>query len=167
PSLLEKRNSKLLLRALSWAVGDPERKSNTFITIPDGRVGEKIEVTYKGDQPPQGTISFTKAEDGSYHGYLDAKTSGFHQFWQATYAVNEPLEYEHIGFNPGLEQLSQQTGGKVFDGQNIQDMITTLQSQSKEVILEKWQYQQPFVLLALLIFLLEICVRRMLYFKGK
>ncbi len=165
--LLEKKNSKLLLRALSWAAGDPERKSTTFITIPDGRVGEKIEVLYRGDQPPQGTTTFTKIEENLYRGYLEAKTAGFHTFWQATYAVNEPAEYEHIGFNPELEQLARQTGGKVFTGDDLQDMTATLKGQSQDVVLEKWQYQQPFVLAALLIFLLEICIRRILYFRRR
>ena len=97
--LLSKENSKLLLRAFSWAAGDPERKGKTFLTIDDGRVGEKIEVLYKGDPPPEGMASFSKVEENTYRTYLDPKDAGFHTFWQATYAVNNPKEYETVGLN--------------------------------------------------------------------
>ncbi len=163
--LLSKDNSKLLLRALSWAAGDPERKGKTFLTINDGRIGEKIEALYKGDPPPEGMASFSKVDENTYRTYLDSKDAGFHTFWQATYAVNNPKEYETVGLNDELKDIAASTNGRVFDGKNIGEIASELQKQSKQTALDKWQYQRPFVLMALIIFLIEVCVRRIIYFR--
>jgi Mg-chelatase subunit ChlD len=166
PELLEKKNSKLLVRAISWAVGDPERKSSSFITINDARVGEQVEVTYKGDQPPQGTISFTRTEEDVHTGYLEAKEPGFHTYWEATYAINSPREFDYVGFNPALRDLAAATRGKTFFGYQTPEMVKAVREQSKSEILERWHYEWPFVLLALFIFIVEICLRRIRMFKS-
>ncbi len=148
------------------AVGDPERKSASFFTIQDGRVGEEIRVTYRGPELPQGSVSFTKVGDDVYEGTLEAKDAGFHTYWEATYAVNEPKEYESVGFNPELLELAAATGGGVFAQHQTAELVDAVKKQSKDTVLERWHYQWPFVLAALLIFLLEICIRRALFFKG-
>ena len=128
-------------------------------------MGEQVEVIYKGDQTPQGTVSFTRREEDLYVGYLEAKEPGLHTYWEATYAVNNPREYDYVGFNPALRDLAAVTGGKTFLPYQIPDIVQAIKEQSKSVVLERWHYEWPFVLLALLIFLVEVCIRRLAYFK--
>lgn len=164
--LLNKKNSKLLLRALSWTAGDPERKQESFIDIRDSYAGEPIEVVYKGDALPQGEVHFSKVGEDVYSGSIEAREEGFHTLFGASYAVNSPLEYRSVGFNEELLLLASSTAGKVFEVTHVAEIAEAIKEQSQSSSLEKWQYQLPFVLLALLVFLAEVCIRRVLYFKG-
>ncbi len=164
--LLSKSNTPLLVRSMGWAVGDPERKSDSYISIDDAHLGKKTEIAYKGKNPPSGDgIVFVKTDKDLYSSYIETTSLGYHNLLGVTYAVNQPEEYKHVGFNPDVVQLALQSNGKVFDANDVLKMADAIRSQSQGVTLEKWHYQWPFVLAALLLFLIEVCIRRVVYFK--
>ncbi|MBI2109718.1 hypothetical protein HYT58_00915, partial [Candidatus Woesearchaeota archaeon] len=163
-----KENSVLLTRTLNWVIGDPERKSESFVSIGDTKINEPAEILYKGpEQPVAENVVFYKVGDDIYSASIFPDSTGFNSLLGATFAVNYNKEYERVGLNPGLQEVVGLTGGKMFDTSDIDGIVEQARTLSKRVVFGKVYYRWPFILAAILLFLLEIFIRRLSDSKTK
>jgi len=72
------------------------------------------------------------------------------------------LEYYDIGLNPKLNDLVALSKGKMFKPDDYEGIIDKAISFSKRIRAKTVYYRWPFILAALIIFLIEIIVRRII-----
>ncbi|MBW2991190.1 VWA domain-containing protein [Candidatus Woesearchaeota archaeon] len=159
--LLNKRNSILLTRTINWVIGDPQRKEPYYVVITDSRTNEPIEVIVKSDKYPSAQgLSFTRIGENQYKTLLGAQEKGFNQVLSKNFAVNYETEYQALGMNQRLEEVVSMSGGKVFKPSDIKGIVEFVKSASKQTKVERTTIIWPFLLLAVIIFLIEIGVRK-------
>ena len=164
--LLNRRNSALLTRITNWVIGDPERKNERFIDVPDGRINEPIIITVKSDvQPSSDEIALYKIDENLYRGTTVINNTGFNELIGSVFAVNYKREYQDIGVSPELNNLVLNTGGQMFYADNIDQIVDFVKQRSKREILTRVSYSWIFLLAALLIFLSEVIIRRLVLYK--
>jgi len=54
----------------------------------------------------------------------------------------------------------QATGGEIFEEDDIEKMVNVIRSQSRKTLDDRRYLRWPFVIAAIVLFLLEICIRR-------
>ncbi|RLE47760.1 hypothetical protein DRJ25_01625 [Candidatus Woesearchaeota archaeon] len=161
--LLSKKNSKIISRILNWAIGDPERKSNSFVEAKDTMLGEPTEVIVKSKIPPKAEgVSFYKIDEDTFSASISPESTGFKNVAGAQFAVNYPLEFESVGMNDALELVVRSTGGRIFDAGDVKRIVENAKTRSKRTIVSKNPLLWPFLLPAILIYLLEIFIRRIM-----
>ena len=159
--LLGKKNSNLLTRTFNWAIGDPERKSQEFIEIPDTRINEPTEVIVKSKTVPKSEQGvFYKIDEDLYATTITPTETGFQNILTATFAANYPSEYEMMGFNPELKSITDSTGGKIFNKNDIDGIIEFTKTRAKRTVVTKETIRQPFIIAAIILLLIEIFIRR-------
>ena len=159
--LLNKRNSILLTRIINWVIGDPQRKEPYYVVIPDSRINNPVEVIVKSDKYPSAEgLSFTRTGENQYTTELLAADKGFSQVLGKSFAVNYETEYQSLGMNPRLEEVVSMSGGKVFKPSDAKDIVSFVRTASKKSRLERTTIIWPFLLLAVIIFLIEIGIRK-------
>ncbi|MBW3018908.1 VWA domain-containing protein [Candidatus Woesearchaeota archaeon] len=162
-TLLGAKNSKLVTRIMNWGIGDPERKSDAFIDAKDTQLGEPTEITIKSPTVPAAEgITFYKIDEDLYSGSLTPLATGFMDVAGATFAVNYPIEYQSLGLNPEMDVVTQATGGRIFEKDDIAGMVEFAKTKATRAINSRYYYRWPFVLMAMLVFLLEIFIRRLI-----
>lgn len=162
-SLLASQNSKLIARTVNWAIGDPERKSASFVDAKDTRLNEPAEVTVKSEIPPNApNVAFYKIDEDLYTANVMPSAQGFQEVAGALFAVNYEKEYETSGLNHDLEKAVQSTGGRVFEKDDIEGMVDHAKTRATRIINARNYVRWPFMLLAIIIFLLEIFIRRII-----
>lgn len=160
-SLLNRQNSKFITRTMNWAIGDPERKSASFIDAKDTRINEPAEITIRSKQVPEAEgVTFYKIDEDTYSGSILPEQIGFQSASGAVFAVNYESEFENLGMNRELDSITGSTGGRIFDPDDIDEIVDHAKSKAKRVVNDKSYYRWPFVTLAIIIFLLEIFIRR-------
>lgn len=165
PDLVNKDNSRLLTRSVNYAVGDPERKLDSFVDIADVREGESVDVYVKSpEQPVKDGVGFLKLDKNIYKAVVKPDHVGFNQFYGAKYAVSYKKEFEDIGMNPQLEKIVESTGGKMFDAGDVDKIVEHVRVRSRRVKLEKINLAWIFIVLAIVVYLLEIGYRKV--FRG-
>jgi len=162
-SLLAAGNSRLIARTMNWAIGDPERKSASFIDAKDTRIDEPAEITVKSDVPPTAeNVVFYKIDEDTYTGSIMPKSVGFQSVAGAEFAVNYESEFSGLGLNPELEKIVGSTGGRVFDSNDANSIVEHAKTRAKRVINTREYIRWPFIILAIIVFLVEIFIRRLL-----
>jgi uncharacterized membrane protein len=161
-SLLTSGNSRLIARTMNWAIGDPERKSASFIDAKDTRLDEPAEITVKSDVPPTAeNVAFYKIDEDTYIGSILPTSVGFQSAAGAEFAVNYESEFGNLGMNPELEKITGSTGGKIFDANDINAIVEHAKTTAKRVISSRDYVRWPFIVLAIIIFIVEIFIRRL------
>lgn len=161
--LLNARNSELLSRTINWAIGDPERKSKTYIDAKDTRINEETEVTIRATKMPESEgITFYKTEEDMYSGQIMPSEKGFMSIAGATFAVNYEKEYQETGYTQELETIAQATGGEVFEVNEVDKMVEFAKTKATRTISSREYLRWPFVIIAITLFLLEIFIRRII-----
>ena len=74
--------------------------------------------------------------------------------------MNYKAEYEEVNFNEELEKIVQSTGGKVFETNDISGIAEAISTQNRRVIEKKTYLRWPFIIAALVWYLIEVCIRR-------
>ena len=165
--LLNKENSLLTTRTINWLIGDPERKNEKYINILDTREDEDPEVTIRAEeQPVSDNVALYKIDDKLYRGTIKINKKGFNSVLGAVFAVNYKREYQDIKINPELEEVVKTTNGKIFEENQIDEIIEHVKQRSKREELRKINYAWIFALIALLIYLFEVCIRRIVKNKN-
>jgi uncharacterized membrane protein len=160
-SLLGSQGSKLIARTMNWAIGDPERKSASFIEVKDTRLGEPAEITVKSEVPPVAEgVTFFKIDEDIYTGSLIPTSVGFQEVAGTSFAVNYEREYEEIGINPELARIVASTGGRMFDPTEYAQIADFAKTKAKRVINSREYLRWPFIVIAIIIYLVEIFIRR-------
>lgn len=161
--LLNEHNSKLLSRTINYLIGDPERKKPYFVTIDDTRINTPSDIYVKTDKiPVVKGLEFIKLDPTTYNAKFTPAQTGFQNMLETTFAVNSPREYQDIGMNKELPLIVQSTNGKEFKPTDAAAIAEFVKSVSKKTVLEKETFIVPFLFIALIIFLIEITLRRLL-----
>ncbi len=164
--LLNRDNSLLLTRSTNYVIGDPERKNAYFVDIQDGRINASLKILVKSAvQPSSPVVALYKVDEQIYQGVFQSSRLGFASLVGAQFAVNYKEEYEDIGLNPNLAALAFSTNGKIFEASNTSEIIEFIKMKSTRQILLKKSYSWIFLLFALVFYLLEICVRRIVAYR--
>jgi uncharacterized membrane protein len=160
--VLSHLNSKIVARIFNWAIGDPDRKAQRFIDAKDTVVNEPTEITVKSSTPPEAQgVTFYKIDEDLYSAAMTPTTIGFQQVAGAVFASNYPREYNGLGFNPDLNKIVLSTGGKIFSPDDTEGIVQHARAHARRIINTKDRLGWPFVILAVIIFLIEIFIRRL------
>ncbi|MBI2653795.1 VWA domain-containing protein [Candidatus Woesearchaeota archaeon] len=159
--LLNKKNSKLISKSINWAIGDLGRKKSYDVTARDTVLGKSTSVNVITKEMPQGEgLAFAKIDTNLYSAPYTPKATGYKELLGATFAVNYNDEYANLGINPEFTTLVEKTGGKVFDPSDTKGIIEFVKAKSKRIKIDSIDYRWPFAIIAMLLFLTEIAIRR-------
>jgi len=163
PEMLNSDNSVLWIRSLNFAIGIPDRKEREVFHVTDTRINEATEIIIKTeDQPKAEGILFYKIDKDTYKAEIVPQMLGFNKIANSLYAVNYPLEYSRLGMNDELKALVESSNGKVYKTEQIEDMIEDVHSKSKKIMMEKRDIRWPFIMIAMIIFLVEVTLRKII-----
>ncbi len=161
--LLSSGSSALLVRTINWIVSEPDRKAKERIDIPDTRVFEPARVLIKAEQQPKAEgLGLYKIDQNTYETTITPTSTGFQEVLDATFASNYPVEYEFLGINPDLKKVVESTEGKFFESSDIKGIVDAVKSKTQRSIRKEEAVRWPFVIIAIVIFLVEIFIRRWL-----
>ncbi|MDZ7687498.1 MAG: VWA domain-containing protein [Halobacteriales archaeon] len=159
--LLQDPDSLLVSRSVNWAIGDPERRATDVFDVEDTRVGETTEISYRGESRPSTELEFSRTDDDEYVATVTPTEPGFETVGDTEYAVNYALEYGGFGLSNSVYRAVESTGGTVYEpGQTaaIAEEVRTTLSEPRET--EQGLEWIPIVL-ALLLYLVEVSMRRL------
>ncbi|MGB4679957.1 VWA domain-containing protein, partial [Methanothrix sp.] len=154
-------NSQLISSAVNWAVGDP-RPEMDRVEGEDGWQNTPLQITINSRyRPSLPEASVEKVGENRYIATFTPSRRGIYYIGEYGVAVNYPLEYRYIGFNPDLPGLIMANGGKVFtEGEAERSLIAEASRLSQRMVEERVSSRDSLLLIALLIFLLEIVSRK-------
>lgn len=161
--LLSAPNSQYISRTVNWAIGNPQRLEQVDIRVTDAWLGEDVVVNVTSTQEVSAEgIRFSRIDANTYQARIRGQEQGIFSVLNRTYAVNYPREISRMGLADALEDMVLQTGGRMFTYTTaIQDIIAI----ARDVQEQKEQQEQPlawlFLLIALIIFAVETCIRRL------
>lgn len=159
--VLNKENSQLISRIMNWGIGDPERNKDFYINVRDSYFGEPIILEVKSSKVPTSEgLSFIKTDKNLYKTKLEPKHIGFNLIMDYPFAVNYAREYKYLGMNDGLEEASIMTGGLKFKPDEVGKLVKFLETNSQRMERSKIFFRWPFIIFAMILFLAEVCLRR-------
>ena len=159
--LMNKKNSILLTRITNWCIGDPQRKEPYYVIIPDSRINTISGVIVKSDKYPSAEgLTFTRTGENQYQSDFMPTAKGLNKILGKSFAVNYEKEYQYLGMSPGLEEVVAQSGGKFFKPTDTKGIASFVKSVSKRNKIERTTIVWPFLLIAAMIFLIEITIRK-------
>ena len=155
-------SSQMISSTVNWAVGDP-RPQDDRVEADDGWQGTPLSVTISSNaRPSLPDADVEKVGDNRYVATFMPNSSGIYYIGNYGLAVNYPLEYRDIGFNPELSRLIMANGGKVFsEDEARQSLVVEAGRVSQRTVQERLSRRDILLLLALLIFLAEILYRKL------
>jgi len=155
-------SSQLISSAVNWAVGDP-RPEMDRVEGEDGWKDTSLQITINSkSRPSLPEANVEKVGDNRYLATFTPNSSGIYYIGEYGVAVNYPLEYRYIGFNPDLPGLIMSNGGKVFTEEEAErSLIAEASRVSQKVVEKRVSRKDALLLFALLIFLLEIVSRKL------
>ena len=159
--LLNKKNSKMLSKAVNWAIGDLSRKKAFDVIIRDTSAGKPAYVNVVASEMPKSEgLEFAKIDTNLYSATYTSDQTGYKEILGATFAVNYNDEYEKLGPNEEFISLVVKTGGEIFEQEDIDGIVEFVKAKSKRIKINSTDYRWPFALMALLMFLLDIAYRK-------
>jgi Mg-chelatase subunit ChlD len=166
--LLQRPDSLLVTKATNWAIGDPERRAQDVTEVPDTRVGEPTPIVYRGSARPQpaNLPRFQQVGEGTYRTTVTPTSQGFETALDAEYAVNYPAEYAAFGRSPELAALVEDTGGRTFAPDEAAAVAAFARERARQVREVERRWSWVLLTVALLLFLLEVSIRRLLVYRG-
>ncbi len=164
--LLSGNNSDLVRNTVLWAVGDPRRKDPVTVEVGSAIVGHETEVTFTSKDPVSGKcadtpLAFARSSGDSYVFTFTPRQVGFATACGIPYAVNDESEQWRAGVSPDLATAVGISGGQMFTPDQVDAIAERIKTTSTRVTVEKTELRNPFIALAILIFLLEIFIRRL------
>ena len=159
--LYEKPASQLISATVNWAVGDPRPEDNR-VEAEDGWLGTPLQITITSvARPSLPGASMEKVGDKRYVATLTPDKIGIYYIGDYGVAVNYPLEYRDVGFNPELPSLIMANGGKVFtEDEAKQSLVAEASRLSQRTVQDRISRRDLLLLLALVIFIVEVVLRR-------
>jgi hypothetical protein len=162
PILYSIPSSKLISATVNWAVGDPRPELNR-IDSEDGWVGTLLSVSIQSNTRP--TIEQASVEqvgDNRYAVTLSPDKVGILFIGDYGIAVNYPVEYRDVGFNPDLAKKIMANGGRVFSEKEAAlSLAEEAVMRSQRTIQDRESRRDLLLLAALAIFLAEVVGRRL------
>lgn len=164
-------NSKLTSATLNWAIGNPRVEEGAVLEGMDAWFGTPVTLTltmYDEGVLPTLTLDGTEALElsvigkNTYDTTIDPDRIGMHDISGYPVAVNYALEYRDVGLNEELSVLVKSSGGKTYttESEARAYLLKDAKANSKRVVQEPVSWKMYFIIGALLLFLLEIVIRR-------
>jgi len=168
----------LVSRMVNWAIGDPERSKDVRIYVSDVYKGDGLKIKIVSKKQPDVKIDGVKANvyltnPNEYTVSFNVQTRGFHTVevdgLKEIFTVNYPREIEKLGMDTKLYEIVGVTGGKVYDKNSdfVNDVLKEAKQKSIHTVLEKEDLKLPLLVASLILFLLEVTVRRLKEIRGK
>jgi len=159
--LLSPKNSKILTKTINWAIGDLGNKKDFDIDIDDTVTGEMTDIKVVSKETPKSEeFSFSKFSKDLYVARFAKDEPGIYNVLGAKVAVNYADEYKELGVNNELYGLVTLTKGSVFKKDDVDDIVEAVKSLSKRVKTKIISYAWPFTIIALLLLVIEIVMRK-------
>ena len=163
-------NSKLTSATLNWAIGNPRVEEGAVLEGMDAWFGTPVTLTltmYEEGVLPALTLDGTKLLElsvtgkNTYETTIDPDRIGMHDISGYPVAVNYALEYRDVGLNKELKSLVKSSGGKTYNERDARALLLEdARANSERVVQEPVSWKMYFIIAALLLFLLEIVIRR-------
>ncbi|WP_367343552.1 hypothetical protein [Methanomethylovorans sp.] len=163
-------NSRLTSSTMNWLIGDPQVEEGAVLEAEDTWFGTpaQLKLTMYDEGIPTITLDDTRSIDLSltgkdtYETTIDVGQVGVHHISGYPIAVNYALEYRDVGVNPDLEMMIKANGGKTYTKNEAQALLLKdAKNNSQKLIKEPISQKIYFILAALIIFLLEVIIRRL------
>jgi len=162
PLLYSLPNSKLISATVNWAVGDPRPETNR-IDSEDGWVGTPLSVSIQSNtRPAIEQANVEQVGDNRYAATLNPDKVGILYIGDFGIAVNYPVEYKDVGFNPDLPKAIMANGGRVFtEKEAAASLAAEAMMRSQRTVQERESKRGLLLLAALTIFLAEVIGRKL------
>lgn len=163
PALFARGSSQLVSATINWAIGDPRPETNR-VDAEDGWMGTPLKVTITSEARPNlgPGVAIEKTGTDRYEATLNPGAEGIYYLGDYGIAINYPLEYRDVGFNPDLARLIMASGGKVFtEDEAVQSLIDEARRASIRTVQERTSRRDTLLITALAIFLGEVVARRL------
>jgi len=159
---LSKENSKIITKTINWVIGDLSRKKDFDVNIKDTTLDRAMLVNVISNSlPSHEKLNFVKSDVNLYNAKYYPKKTGFYNFLGADAAVNYKNEFRNLGVSDEFINLVEQTGGRVFDKDDTEEILEFVREKSKRIKLNTTDFKWPFLLIAMILFLIEIGLRRL------
>jgi uncharacterized membrane protein len=167
-SIYTSQNSKLISAMVNWAIGDPRPEENR-VDSEDGWLGTPLQISIVSNaRPVIDGASIEKVGDMRYVATLTPQSTGIYYIGDYGIAVNYPLEYRDIGFNPDLQGLIMANGGKTFtESEARQSLESEAARLNQRTVQERVPRSDVLLLIALSIFIAEVIFRRFREIKRR
>lgn len=161
-SLLTAPSSRVLSRTTNWLIGDPERKNDVVVDVPDAFVFEQATAVVSASTAPSADgMSFSSLGGGRYAASFTPEEVGVFSVLGAEYAVNYPREFQRVGMSERLEDQLAVGGGRVFSPDQVDQIVDHVKTQQSMIRSERVPLSWHLLLFAIVLFVLEVVVRRM------
>lgn len=167
-SLYSEENSMLISSMVNWAVGDP-RPEKERVEAGDGWAGSPLEIYVSSANPPRigEGARIESTAPGRYTVTIVPESEGVYYINDYGIAVNYPLEYREFGFNPELRGMIEAAGGKIFTEEEAgRSVVEEARKASERLVQERLSISWQLLLAALVLFLLEVAIRRLREIRG-
>ena len=167
-SLYSRESSPVISSTLNWAIGDP-RPEKGRLEADDGWQGTPLSVSINSDaRPVIPGAEVEKVGDNRYTATFTPNSSGIYYIGSYGLAVNYPLEFRDVGYNPELSNLIMAAGGKVFSEEEAKrSLLAEARAVSRRTVQERVSRRDALLIAALLIFLSEILYRKVSEIKRR
>jgi hypothetical protein len=155
---------------MNWLIGDPQVEEGAVLEADDTWFGTsaQLKLTMYDEGVP--TIKLDDSENidlsltgkNTYEATTDIGQVGVHYISGYPIAVNYALEYRDVGINPDLATMILSNGGKTYTKREAQALLLQeARENSQKLIKETVSQKMYFILAALILFLLEVAIRRL------
>ncbi|WP_411968387.1 VWA domain-containing protein [Haloferax sp. YSSS75] len=167
--LLARPDSLLLTKSTNYVIGDPERKATGVTDVRDTRVGSAVTVVYRGESRPEETenITFSAVSPGVYEATVVPTDQGYRDVLDTELAVNYQDEYGGFGTSTALQAAVADTGGRLYDSGDAAEIARSARDNAAGVKPVRDEWAVYFVLVAFLVYLGEVLLRRVQVYRGR
>jgi len=164
--LYSKQNAKLISAMMNWAIGDPQRNSPLAVRVDDVFLGQSTTLNVRAESPPSlkldgEMLHFERTGDNEYTTTITPEHTGILYISDYPLCVNYPIEYRDVGFSEEAAKIVRDYGGKVLSPEELPLYLTErMKEKTVSTKLVKVDRRSYFLYAALLLFLAEVCVRR-------
>ena len=173
-ALYSGENARLLPSTVNWAVGDPGPEDGIVVYSGDMNLGspgtviircnEMPSVVFGGEDVPviqTGERTYEGVIEPDHIGLFNLEVSAGGVTLEDTAAVNYPLEYRDVGNDPDFLEAVKHSGGGVYNVDQAGSLLfSDIRKNSIMTSEEHVSLSWVFLIIALLVFLGEVIVRR-------
>ena len=173
-ALYSGENARLLPSTVNWAVGDPGPEDGIVVYSGDMNLGspgtviircnEMPSVVFGGEDVPviqTGERTYEGVIEPDHIGLFNLEVSAGGVTLEDTAAVNYPLEYRDVGNDPDFLEAVKHSGGGVYNVDQVGSLLfSDIRKNSIMTSEEHVSLSWVFLIIALLVFLGEVIVRR-------